>query len=518
MKAGIRFFADKDPGFVAFAGPDGDEWSRGRLDRITNRMTRAYRHAGLREGDSIAVIAPNCVEFVIAYLAGIQAGLSVVPVNWHLAEDEIAYLLHDAAVRAVVAHAGLGSNLLGLVAARKPDGCVLVSIGAAPGYVPLDEFVGEHSPEPVDWPATGHILPYTSATTGRPKAVLLPKADRDEVLKHIVRANAFFGIHPEDNNVHLCASMLYHSAPLMGVDVALQMGHKVVLSGRWEPEPLLRLIDTHRVTTTFMVPSMFIRLLKLPSEIRKRYSVASLRFVTHGAAPCPQEVKRRMLEWWGPVIWESYGATEAQGTIASAEEWLRYPGTVGKPFSGVIVKILDEHGNELPPGEVGLVYLKPTFGGLFEYKGDPEKTRGTRQGEFVTVGDLGYLNEDGYLFLRDRSADLILSAGANIYPAEIETLLIEHPHVVDCAVVGQPHHLLGSVPKAYVQAEPSVATGRALTAELLKYLSERLSAIKLPTRIEYVERIPRDPNGKLFKRLLGSAAAPPENANRPQGE
>jgi len=247
---------------------------------------------------------------------------------------------------------------------------------------------------------------------------------------------------------------------------------------------------------------MFVRLVKLPPAVRERYSTASLRFVTHGAAACPPDVKRAMLEWWGNIIWESYGATEVQGTIVNAEEWLRYPGTVGRPMPGSAVKILDIDGNELPPLEVGFIYLTPHTGDRFEYKGDPEKTRRSYRGDFVTVGDLGYLNEDGYLFICDRSNDLIISSGMNIYPAEIETVLVQHRLVADCAVLAEPHELLGEVPKAFVQLVPGATPGPTVTADLLHFLGERLAAMKLPKRVEYVSELPRDPNGKLYKRLL----------------
>lgn len=270
----------------------------------------------------------------------------------------------------------------------------------------------------------------------------------------------------------------------------------------WDPELLLRLIEKHRVTTTFLVPAMLVRLVKLPDEVRRRYRTSSLRFVVHGGAPCPPETKRAMIEWWGNVLWEAYGATEAQGTIVSAEDWLRRPGTVGKPHSGAAVKIMDEKGCELPPFEVGLVYLRSVVGEPFEYKGDPDKTRASRRGDFITMGDLGYLDDEGYLFLCDRATNVIISYEMNIYPAAIETVLVQHPHVRDCAVVGVPHAIVGEVPKAYVQLEAGAVPGPTITVELLRFAGTRLAHMKLPRRFEYIERVPRDPNGKLYRRLL----------------
>lgn len=502
MNVGLQHFADERPDFVALVDPSGREWSRTQLCGLTNRLARALLDTGVRPGDAIAVVAPNCAEYIAAYIAGQQAGLKVVPVNWHLAGDELAFVLGDSQARAVLVHESLGQRVLDTVSKHASPEALLIAIGEAAGYASLGKLVEGYSAEPLGIPAAGQMMAYTSATTGRPKAVLRRRHDPRAALENTVRANKMLGILPEDDNVHLCASMLYHSAPLGGVDVALQMGHRVILAGLWQPELLLQLIERHRVTTTFMVPAMFIRLLKLPAEVRRRYSTASLRAVVHGAAPCPTDVKRAMVEWWGNIVWEAYGSTEANGTIVSTDEWLRRPGTVGRPFPGAAVKIMDEDGHELPPYEVGLVYLRPALGDRFEYKGDPEKTRRCYRGDYITVGDLGYVDEDGYLFIRGRSSELIISSGMNIYPAEIETVLMEHPLVRDCAVLGEPHALLGEVPKAVVELETGVRAEPMLTAALIEFVGKRLSAMKLPKRIEYVERIPRDPNGKLYKRLL----------------
>src|SRR5690554_572217 len=500
-RVGFRYFADKAPEAAALVEPNGRIWPRRELAGAIDRMTRAFRAAGLAEGNAVAIVSPNCAEFVVAYMAALQAGLLAVPINWHLVDEEIAFILEDSEARAAVVHESLGPKMLRAVEGR-PGIATRVCIGEAPGFVSFGDFLAPHDDSPIETPGAGRMMAYTSATTGRPKGVMPTGRSPRESLARIVAANAAFGVYPEDDNVHLCASMLYHSAPLRGVELALNMGHRVVLCGRWHPELLLRLIETHRVTTTFMVPTMFVRLLKLPAEVRNRYATSSLRFVVHGAAPCPPEIKRRMIDWWGNVVWEAYGATEASGTIVSAQEWLERPGTVGRPMPGSDIKVLDESGRELPPFGVGLVYILPHTGEQLVYKGDPEKTRSSVRGQYVTAGDLGYLDEAGYLFLCGRHTDLIISAGMNIYPAEIEMALVQHPAVSDCAVVAEPHALLGEVPKAFVQVEPEVKTGPALTAALLRHLSAHLSAAKLPKRFEYVERVPRDPSGKLYKRLL----------------
>jgi long-chain acyl-CoA synthetase len=296
--------------------------------------------------------------------------------------------------------------------------------------------------------------------------------------------------------------MLYHAAPLEAVTIALEMGHAVVITDQWDAETALRHIDDYAITNVFMVPTMFVRLLKLPAEVRARYSCTSLRFVIHGGAPCPEDVKRRMIAWWGPIVWESYGASEVQGAVTSSAEWLRHPGTVGKPIAGSRLKILDDDGRELPPGSVGLIYITPYTGDTFEYCGDDAKTRACRRGDFVTVGDLGYVNDEGYLFVCGRRSELIISSGMNIYPAEIEQVLIEHASVADCAVVGMAHELLGEVPRAIVQPAAGFVPDSRLTLEILRFLGERLAPMKLPRRIDYAARLPRDPNGKLLRRHL----------------
>lgn len=498
-------FAAENPAEIAIVDPHGETWTRGELASLVRRLTRALGGAGLVPGDALAIVAPNCAEFLAAYLAAIAAGLYVVPMNWHLAPAELARLLEDSNARAVIAHCRLGGLQLATLLDSRPRGALAISIGAAAGYVSLEELTAGVADRPIADGPWGRVMPFTSATTGRAKAVKLPLGNARGALARMVRWHESVGVLPEDGNVHLCASMLYHSAPLEGAVAALHMGHRVVLVDRWDPERLLEAIERQRVTTTFLVPTMFVRLLKLPPDVRNCHSTATLRFVVHGGAPCPVEVKRAMLDWWGPILWEAYGAAEAQGTMASAAEWLERPGTVGRAVPGARIAILGEDGEALPPRAVGKVYLVPYNGDRFEYLGDPEKTHAAYRGELVTVGDVGYVDEDGYLFLCGRRGELIISSGMNIYPAEIEQVLVQHPAVADCAVVGEPHALLGEVPIAIVQPMPGFEGSRTLSGELLEFLGERLSAMKLPKRVDYVEHIPRDPSGKLFRRLLDTS-------------
>jgi long-chain acyl-CoA synthetase len=504
----LRFelFAAREPHAPAVVDPRERRWSRGEIAALANRLANALRAAGLVAGDTVAIAAPNCAEYLAAYFGARSTGCYVVPINWHLAEPEVAYVLSDARPRALIAHGRLGAGRLDALRAHLPPGCIAVAIDGAPGYVSLASFIEEHAADPPDAALLGRVLPYTSATTGRPKAVHRPLRSARAALDKTIRWHRSLGLEPGTGHVHLCASMLYHVAPLEGAVIALEMGHAVVLRDRWDAAGLLEAIERHAVTTAFMVPVMLVRLLKLPEHVRRRYSCNTLRFVVHGGAPCPSEVKRAMIDWWGPILWEAYGSAEAQGTIASAEEWLERPGTVGRPIPGSAIRILDEHGHDLPPRAVGIVYIAPHTREWFEYRGSPEPER--RQGEFVTVGDLGYLDEDGYLFLCDRRSDLIISSGMNVYPAEIEAQLIQHPAVHDCAVIGQKHELCGQVPIAIVEPVAGVAPDAVLSGELQRFLAERLTPMKLPKRIRYVERMPRDPSGKLFRRALREVCKP----------
>jgi long-chain acyl-CoA synthetase len=274
----------------------------------------------------------------------------------------------------------------------------------------------------------------------------------------------------------------------------------VVLMARWDPEVALQLIERHRVTTTHMVPTQFHRLLLLPEELRSRYDVSSLRHVLHAAAPCPIDVKRKMFEWWGPVIYEYYGASEGGGALVKPEAWLRHPGTVGRAWEGADIRILDDEGAECPPGRPGTVYMKLLQD--FAYKGDEEKTRAGRRGGFFTVGDVGYLNDEGYLFLCDRKIDMIISGGVNIYPAEVEAALFAHPKVGDAAVFGIPDDDWGEQVKAVVEPAPGIAPGPDLEREILDHCGERLAKYKCPRTVDFTDAMPRDPNGKLYKRTL----------------
>jgi long-chain acyl-CoA synthetase len=496
---GLWNIAADMPGRRAVVDPDGGVVTYRELADRADRFGRGFRELGLEPGDTVVMAMPNSADLLALYFAVLQTGLYVVPVNWHLVGPEVAYIIADSGAKVFIAH----SRFADMAIEAGEDVAAKFSVGDIPGFTPLAELGASSPGGRPEQRTAGAPMVYTSGTTGRPKGVRRPLtgADPDDVSPASMWFFGIFGIKPFDDHVHICGSPLYHTAVLNFAGISIQMGHTVVLMERWDPEEMLRLISEHRVTHSHMVPTQFHRLLALPEDVRSEYDVSSLRVMIHGAAPCPLETKRRMLEWWGPVVVEYYAATEGGGTSISAEEWLRKPGSVGKAWPGSVVRVLDDDGADMRVGEPGLVYMK-MGAATFEYHKDKEKTLAARVGDLFTLGDIGYLDADGYLYLCDRKSDMIISGGVNIYPAEIEGELAVHPKVADIAVFGLPHADWGEEIKAVVQPADGVQPNDDLTQELLAYAGERLAKFKLPRTIDYVEELPRDPNGKLYKRKL----------------
>jgi len=498
---GLWAIAAASPDRTAVIEPDGRVVSYGELARDADSCGRGLQALGLRPGSSVATLLPNAAPALAVYFAALQTGLYVVPVNWHLVGAEVAYILNDCGAEAFVADERFGGAAV--EAADAAGVTARFAIGSVSGFEPLAT-LGADGPQARPTPRTlGAPMLYTSGTSGRPKGVRRPLTggDPDEVPLASTGFFGLFGLAPYDGHVHLCGSPLYHTAVLNFTTISIQLGHPVVLMDRFEPEEALALIERHRVTHSHMVPTQFRRLLALHESVRISWDVSSLRCVIHAAAPCPQEVKRQMLDWWGPMIVEYYAATEGGGTLITSEEWLRKPGSVGLPWPGSQVRILDQARTPVPPGVQGLVYM--TMGtSTFSYHKDQEKTEAAWADGMFTVGDIGYLDEDGYLFLCDRSSDMIISGGVNIYPAEIESELSCHPAVADVAVFGIPHDDWGEEIKAVVEPAAGAEPGPALTEELLAFLAGRVAKFKLPRTIDYIEELPRDPNGKLYKRKL----------------
>ncbi|GAB1646679.1 acyl-CoA synthetase [Krasilnikovia sp. MM14-A1259] len=497
---GLWAIAARSPHSAAVMDPGGHTLTYGELAARADRIGRGLQGLGLSAGDRIALLLPNGADLLTVHFAALQTGLHVVPLNWHLTAPEIAYILRDCDARAFVAHERFADAAS--AAAQQAGTPGRFAVGEVPGFAALDTLGAGGSGRPVAR-TLGALMAYTSGTSGRPKGVHRPLTgtDPDDVPSVSTWFFGLFGLEPFDGHVHLCCSPLYHTAVLNFATISLQLGHAVVVMDRWDPEEMLRLVERHRVTHSHMVPTQFRRLLALPEPVRTGYDLSSMRVMIHGAAPCPRHVKRQMLDWWGPVVVEYYAASEGGGTLITADEWLRRPGSVGRAWPGTRVRVLDPDGNDAPAGGLGQVYLQMGEAS-FEYLGDAEKTRNARRGRMFTVGDVGYLDDDGYLFLCDRASDVIISGGVNVYPAEIEGELAAHPGVADVAVFGVPHDDWGEQVKAVVQLEPGVRGGPELTAQLLEFLTGRVARFKLPRIIEYVDELPRDPNGKLYKRLL----------------
>ena len=467
-------------------------------DRGT-RLAGGLRQLGLEEGGVVAVLLRNDPVFADVVFACRTAGTYYCPVNWHFMAEEVRYLLEDSGAGALIVHA----DLLPAVQAAVPAGvAVLVVGGTHPDGIEYEPWLAAQAP--YDGPRVaprGHLA-YTSGTTGRPKGVLrqaVPLADLEAQqtrLRSLIRQA--YGIVPGCRA--LMSAPLYHSAPSVYVQNALQMAERLVLAPRFDAEQVLALVEKHRIDVLYLVPIMYVRLLKLPPEVRAKYDLSSIRFVASTGSPCSPEVKRAMLEWFGPVIHETYASSEAGlVTVATPEDAAARPGTAGRPVDEASVRIIDENGKPCAPGEVGLVYVRQPAYPDFTYLNNDKARRAIDIDGHVTLGDMGYVDADGYLFICDRASDMVISGGVNIYPAEIEHELVRFPGVADCVVFGVPDDEYGE--RLHGVIEP-VAGAEVEPAAVIEWLRGRLSGFKVPRTIEVVARLPRDETGKLAKRRL----------------
>ena len=472
------------------------------LDERSNQLAHALAEAGLRAGDVVALAMANGPRYHEVAWAVMRSGMYLLPLNTHLQPDEVAYVVADSGARLVIVSPALASLAVGLRSVEPPAVTRWWSIdGAVDGFEAMDAALSAQPTGPIAQESEGDVLQYSSGTTGRPKGIRRPLtgARMGEGGGAVLGFLAAFGLGESD--VYLSPAPLYHSAPIFWTMGVHRLGGTVVVMERFDAAEMLSAIERHRVTHMQVVPTMFVRLLRLPDEVRARYDLTCLRAVIHAAAPCPVDVKRRMIEWWGPIISEYYSSSEgAGGTFITAAEWLQHPGSVGRPILGV-PHILDDDGHEQPPRVPGQVWFEGTI--EFDYLGDPAKTAETTSPQgWRTVGDMGWLDEDGFLYLTDRRAFTIIRGGVNIYPQEIENVLLEHPQVLDAAVFGIPDDEFGERVQAVVQPDSWPVDTDELAQALSEWCRARLASFKRPAAIDFQEQLPRTDAGKLYKRLL----------------
>lgn len=481
------------------------------VDEYALRAATGLRALGVQPGDAIALLLRNDFAFFEATFAAQSAGVYAVPINWHLAPAEVGYILEDCEAKVIVAHA----DLLRHVAERIPEDVTVLCVPtppeiadaygldaseteALPGIAAWEDWLGGFDPLAETYPQVTETMMYTSGTTGLPKGVRRAMQPPDAAARLAAMRDAVYDVKPGIRA--LMTGPLYHAAPNSFGLRAAKVADALVLMPRFDALECLRLIAAERITTTFMVPTMFVRLLKLPEQVRSEYDLSSLNYIMHAAAPCPSEIKRRMIDWLGPIVNEFYGGTEGgYWAISTSADWLAKPGTVGRPPEGVTLKALDENGRETPTGTPGVLYGKLDCFPDFTYNKRDEARREIGRGDLITIGDIGYFDEDGFVFICDRAKDMVVSGGANIYPAEIEAELSHMAGIADSAVFGIPDEEFGEKLMAVVQPQP----GAALSEDaVMDHLRRHLAGFKVPRVIEFRDTLPRGDDGKIYKRRL----------------
>jgi long-chain acyl-CoA synthetase len=498
----IAYHAQHVPNNMAVISNYGNRTFAELNDRV-NQLARVLRSAGLKPDDGVAMLLTNRPEFVEVLYACQRVGLRVTPINWHLTGDNASYIVENCEAKAFIADARCLQSAIDALNDNRNQVLLALSVGGdIDGFTDYNEIVDAEQKTNIEDPELGTQMLYTSGTTGRPKGVFRPRVAPDvRANETVTRAQSAADWRP-GQDLCLCTGPAYHAAPLaFNINGPLVEGVGTVLMDKWDPEETLRLVHEHKITHTHMVATMFHRLLALPEETRKKYDASSMRYVVHGAAPCPVHVKQAMMDWLGPVVYEYYAATEGGGGFfIGPEEWLGKPGSVGAA-PGADNQILNDAGNEVPTGEVGTIYFKaPAL--RFVYYKDTEKTSGSYRGDYFTLGDMGYFDEDGYLFLTGRSAETIISGGVNIYPQETDDVLLKHPAVADVCTVGVPNEEWGEEVKSIVQLKHGVETSQETVELLIAFSKEHLPGFKTPRTIDFIEDLPRLPSGKIQRRLV----------------
>lgn len=471
-----------------------------QLDQASNRAARLFRTLGLASRDVVAVMIENCPEFLELYWATQRSGLFFVPISTRFVAGEVAHIVSDCKASVLIVSHAFASTAKDL-AAMLPAATIRLSIhGDIPGYGRFETMAEGQADRPLIDVVAGYELMYSSGTTGRPKGIL-KRCDPEPIDSGTTMFRRTVGLyHWSTETTYLSTAPLYHSAPLKFCASVGCAGGTAVIMEKFDAEEALDCLSRHRISHSQWVPTMFVRLLRLPATVRQRYDGAAHRYAIHAAAPCPPQIKRVMIGWWGPILHEYFGGAEGNGfTAIDSNEWLARPGSVGRPISGV-PHIIDDDGVELPPGQPGHIYFD---GPSFEYLNDREKTQASRLSNgWSTIGDIGYVDEAGYLYLTDRKAFTIISGGVNIYPQEIENVLVSHPRVVDAAVIGVPNEEFGEEVKAIVQPLDWTEAGPDLAEDLIRQCRNSLADYKCPRSIEFHRDLPRLPNGKILKSEL----------------
>ena len=482
---------------------NGESMTYAELEDKANRLSQLFHAAGLRPGDHMAFCMENRLEYLAILWGAHYAGLYYTAVSSRLTTEELGYILEDSGSRAFITSPYKAEDVAGLGDVLEKIETKLVVGGELDGFEDFEAAIAKFDPTPLPDRMEAQPMLYSSGTTGRPKGVkpAFPGTPLGAGDGMTMMTQFLFG--GSSDSIYLSPAPLYHAAPLRYCQNFLRMGSTVVVMERFDAEGALAAIDRYKCTHSQWVPTMFVRMLKLEEEVRNQYDVSSLTFAIHAAAPCPIKVKEQMLDWWGPIIHEYYAGTEGNGfCYASPEDWLAHKGTVGKALTGAI-HIVDEEGNELPVGEEGGVYFGSADMQRFEYHNAPEKTRDAfLENGWSTLGDIGKLDEDGFLYLTDRKANMIISGGVNIYPQETENVLTVHPKVADVAVFGVPNADFGEEVKAVVQLVDHAEAGEEMERTLIAYCKEHLADVKCPRSVDFREELPRHPTGKLYKRLL----------------
>lgn len=485
------------PGTMAVTDQHGKVLTWSELNGKANQLANYFLSLGIGGDDGVALLCGNRVEYAIVFMAALRSGVRLTPINWHLTSEEVSYIIDNCDARVFLADISFAETASRALSMSELVQSSLSIGGDLAQFDSFDDVLEIFSLDNIPNPILGGGMLYTSGTTGRPKGVY--RKERPPILPDYSERGYASG-----NEVALCTGPAYHAAPLL-IDVLTPLisGASLVMMDRWDPEQTLKLISQYKVTHSHMVATMFHRLLRLDESVKQQYNLSSLKRITHGAAPCPVHVKHEMIDWFGPVLVEYYAATEGGGGfLIDSHEWLTKPGSVGRPGPEFDNKIMDDEGNDVPVGEIGTIYMRAPDSGRFEYYKDNSKTSSSYRGDYFTLGDMGYFDTDGYLFLTGRTAELIISGGVNIYPQEVDSAMMQHPAVQDVCTIGVPNEEWGEEVKSVVQLKSDVAASEELAEELIAFTRQHVANYKSPKTVDFVADLPRLPTGKIQRRIV----------------